>query len=98
MPVTHIFGGKCLVFGQNKDGSGEAMLVYRMTHKVLSTFKLVYRQLNGIFLSGNFALAFSRLFVNSGQKDPAKFQNFDPCTMVRVSKRVLFTCFLGHTL
>ena len=87
--------------------------MYRITHRVLSTFKLVYGHLNGIFLPGNFAWVFSRPFVNSGQKDQTKFLNFDPCTVcgkkVRVSKGVLLpafwatppyysiTCFLGHT-
>ena len=37
--------------------------------------------LNGIFLTGNFAWAFARPFVNYGQKDRAKFPNFDPCTV-----------------
>ena len=87
--------------------------IYRITHRVLSTFKLVYGHLNGIFLTGNFAWVFFIPFVNSGQKDQAKFPNFDPCTVcgkkVRVSKWVLLpafwatppyysiACFLGHT-
>jgi hypothetical protein len=77
-------------------------------------FKLIYGQLNGIFLTGNFAWAFSRPFVNSGQKHRAKFLNFDPCTVcgktLQVSRAVYLpafwakppyysrTCFLGHTL
>jgi hypothetical protein len=89
------------------------LTVYRMIHWVLSTFKLVYGHLNGIFLTGNFAWAFSKLCVNSGQKDMAKFPNFDPCTVctkiLRVSRGVYLpafwatppyysiTCFLGHT-
>ena len=84
-----------------------------MIHRVLSTFKLVYGHLNGIFLTGNFAWAFSRPFVNSGQKDRAKYPNFDPCTvcsqMLQVSREVYLPacwatppyysimCFLGHT-
>ena len=51
-----------------------------MVHWVLPTFKLVYRHLNGIFLTVNFAWAFSRTFVNSDQKDWVKFPNFDHCT------------------
>ena len=46
--------------------------MYRMSHRVLSTFKLVYGHLNGIFLTGNFAWALSRHFANSGPKDFAK--------------------------
>ena len=46
---------------------------YRMSHRVHATFKLVYGHLNGIFLTSNFAWAFSRPFANSGQKDFAKF-------------------------
>ena len=42
---------------------------------------LVFRHLNGIFLTSNFSWAFSRTFVNSGRKDRAKFSNFDPCTV-----------------
>ena len=87
-----------------------------MIHGVLPTFKLVYENLSAldnIFLTSNFVWAFSRTFVNSGQKDRAKFSNFDPCTVcgkkMRVSGGVLLpafwatppycsiTCFLGHT-
>ena len=84
-----------------------------MSHRVLSAFKLVYGHLNSIFLTGNFAWAYSRHFTNSGQKDRAKFPNFDPCTvcgkMFQVSGGVYLpafwatlpyhsiTCFLGHT-
>ena len=56
-------------------------LIYRMSHRVPSTFKLVYGHLNNIFLTGNFAWAFPIHFSNSGQKDFAKFQIFDPCTV-----------------
>ena len=89
------------------------VLIYRMIHRVLSTFKLVQGHLNGIFLTGNFAWGFSRHFVNRGQKDRAKFPNFDPCTVfgktLRVSGGVYLPafwatppyysiiCFLGHT-
>ena len=45
---------------------------------------------------------FSRLFVNSGQKDLAKFLNFDPCTVygkkVRVSKGFFYLLFGPHPL
>ena len=77
--------------------------IYRMIHWVLSTFKLVLGHLNGIFFSSNFVWAFSQHFVNSGQKDRAKFSNIDPCTLHSVQqdvagfRRHLFTCFLGHT-
>ena len=54
---------------------------YRMSHRVPSTFKLVYGHLNNIFLTGIFAWAFPIHFANSGQKDFAKFQIFDPCTV-----------------
>jgi hypothetical protein len=85
-----------------------------MIHWVLSTFKLVYGHLISIFLTNNFVWAFSKLFVNSGQKDMAKFPNFDPCTVCGKTFRVprgvylpafwatppyySITCFLGHTL
>ena len=52
-----------------------------MSHQVPATFKLVYGHLNSIFMTGNFAWAFPRHFANSGPKDFAKFQNFDPCTV-----------------
>ena len=52
-----------------------------MSHRVPSTFKLVYGHLNSIFLTGNFAWAFAIHFANSEQKDFAKFQIFDPCTV-----------------
>ena len=74
--------------------------IYRMSHRVLPTFKLVYGHLNGNFLTGNFEWAFARQFENSGQKDFAKFQNFDPCSVrqnIAGFRRGLFTCFLGHT-
>ena len=64
-------------------------------------------------LTSNFVLGFSRHFVNTAQKDRAKFPNFDPCTvcgkMLPVSGGVYLpafwakplyysiTCFLGHT-
>ena len=52
-------------------------LIYRMSHRVPATFKLVYGHLNSIFLTW----ALSRHFANSGPKNFAKFQNFDPCTV-----------------
>ena len=57
------------------------MQSYRMSHRVPAAFKWVYGHLNSIFLTGNFAWAFPRHFANSEQKDFAKFQNFDPCTV-----------------
>ena len=57
------------------------IFIYRMSHRVPAAFKLVYGHLNSIFLTGNFAWAFPRHFANSGQKDFAKFLNFDPCTV-----------------
>ena len=73
-----------------------------MIHWVHTTFKLVYGHLNGIFLTSNFAWAYSRHFANSGQKDRAKFPNFDPCTVcgkkVRVSKRAFLPAFWATNL
>ena len=87
--------------------------LYRMIHRVHTTFKLVQGHLNGSFLTGNFAWALSIYFANMGQKDGAKFSIFDPCTvcgkMLPVSGGVYLpafwatlpyysiTCFLGHT-
>ena len=73
-----------------------------MSHWVLSTFKLVYGHLNGNFLTGNFEWAFARQFENSGQKDFAKFLNFDPCTVcgktLRVSGGVYLPAFWATPL
>ena len=55
--------------------------MYRMSHRVPATFKLVYGHLNSIFLTRNFAWAFAIHFAKSGPKDFAKFQIFDPCTV-----------------
>ena len=61
------------------------MRVLNITGHVI--FKLRYSQiyqmkttLNRFFLIGNFAWAFASTFANSGQKEIAKFLNFDHCT------------------
>ena len=50
-----------------------------MSHRVPSTFKCKSPKKH--FLTGNFAWAFPIHFANSGPKDFAKFQIFDPCTV-----------------
>ena len=52
-----------------------------MSHRVPSTFKLVDGHLNSIFFTGNFAWAFAIHFPNNGQKDFAKFEIFNRCTV-----------------
>ena len=73
-----------------------------MSHRVPPTFKLICGCLNGCFLTGNFAWALFRHFANSGQKDFAKFKNFDPCTVCgktfRVSGGVYLPAFWATSL
>ena len=54
------------------------MYIYRMIHWVWSTFKSEYGHLKGIFLTCNFAWAFSIPFAISVQKGFAKFWNLTP--------------------
>ena len=53
-------------------------------------------------MTGNFVWALSRHFANSGSKDFAKFQNFDPCTvcgkMLPVSRGVYLPAFWATPL
>ena len=73
MPTSKVFEGLKKSTRCMKSTQVYEFQTYRMSHRVLPTFKLVYGHLNGNFLTGNFAWAFARQFENSGQKDFAKF-------------------------